>query len=151
MVAKINIIFNINKIFIKKINSKLKIIWENILKYSKLTLIISNLWGGGVPLPNVSYVRETNECNYTPKIIISFTIEGNTYQAEEGMTWGEWVNSKYNIGSVFQPYISGGLEWVYSSDGFVAHTTSSSEKVVLTEIITQSEYELTFRMGGGSN
>ena len=26
-----------------------------------------------------------------PKTIINFTIEGTSYQAEEGMTWGEWV------------------------------------------------------------
>lgn len=28
--------------------------------------------------------------------IISFTIDASTYQAEEDMTWGEWVNSEYN-------------------------------------------------------
>ena len=28
--------------------------------------------------------------------IIDFTIDGNPYQAEEGMTWGEWVTSSYN-------------------------------------------------------
>lgn len=28
--------------------------------------------------------------------LISFTIEGKTYQAESGMTWGEWVASDYN-------------------------------------------------------
>lgn len=28
--------------------------------------------------------------------LISFTIDGTTYQAEEGMTWGEWVESDYN-------------------------------------------------------
>lgn len=30
--------------------------------------------------------------------LISFTIAGTTYQAEEGMTWGEWVASSYNTG-----------------------------------------------------
>lgn len=29
-------------------------------------------------------------------VIISFSIEDYQYQAEEGMTWLEWVNSKYN-------------------------------------------------------
>lgn len=29
--------------------------------------------------------------------LITFTIDSIEYQAEEGMTWGEWVNSKYNI------------------------------------------------------
>lgn len=28
--------------------------------------------------------------------LISFTIAGTSYQAEEGMTWGEWVDSGYN-------------------------------------------------------
>lgn len=28
-------------------------------------------------------------------VLISFTIDGTTYQAEEGMTWGEWMNSEY--------------------------------------------------------
>ena len=28
--------------------------------------------------------------------LISFTIDGTSYQAEEGMTWGEWVESEYN-------------------------------------------------------
>lgn len=28
--------------------------------------------------------------------LISFTINDTTYQAEEGMTWGEWINSKYD-------------------------------------------------------
>ena len=28
--------------------------------------------------------------------LISFTIEGATYEAESGMTWADWVNSNYN-------------------------------------------------------
>lgn len=28
--------------------------------------------------------------------LITFTIDGTTYQAIDGMTWGEWVNSIYN-------------------------------------------------------
>lgn len=29
--------------------------------------------------------------------MISFSIDGTTYQAEDGMTWAEWLNSEYNI------------------------------------------------------
>jgi hypothetical protein len=29
--------------------------------------------------------------------LISFTIDGVSYQAEEGMTWEDWVNSEYNV------------------------------------------------------
>ena len=31
-----------------------------------------------------------------PVSLISFTIAGATYEAEEGMTWGEWISSSYN-------------------------------------------------------
>ncbi len=38
----------------------------------------------------------------TPPItLISFTINGTTYQAEDGMTWAEWVNSDYNVAARF--------------------------------------------------
>lgn len=32
-------------------------------------------------------------------VIINFSIEGYDFQAEEGMTWREWVNSEYNDGA----------------------------------------------------
>lgn len=37
---------------------------------------------------------------------ISFTIGSTLYQAKEGMTWSEWINSKYNTGGWF---ISSGM------------------------------------------
>lgn len=33
--------------------------------------------------------------------LINFTIDQTSYQAELGMTWGEWVNSAYNTGSLY--------------------------------------------------
>jgi hypothetical protein len=32
---------------------------------------------------------------------ISFTIDGTTYYADEGMTWKEWVDSEYNNAGIF--------------------------------------------------
>lgn len=32
--------------------------------------------------------------------LITFTINGTSYQAEEGMTWEQWVDSSYNDGTV---------------------------------------------------
>ena len=45
--------------------------------------------------------------DYVEKNLITFTIAGVEYQAEEGMTWGEWVESEYNIHnySIFNDYI----------------------------------------------
>jgi hypothetical protein len=54
-------------------------------------------------LPNVSYVEETKGVSYepyvAPVILIEFTVEGTPYQAEEGMTWEEFVESSYNDGN----------------------------------------------------
>ena len=39
--------------------------------------------------------------NANGKRVITFTIDGATYYAEEGMTWGEWVESEYNTGGFY--------------------------------------------------
>jgi hypothetical protein len=43
-------------------------------------------------------VLESEEPSEPTPTLISFTIDGVSYQAEDGMTWGEWVNSDYNTG-----------------------------------------------------
>ena len=56
-----------------------------------------------------------------PKPLISFTIDGTSYQAEEGMTWGDWVNSAYNTGGFrgdINAIIKGAL-FVSSGSGIV--------------------------------
>lgn len=43
--------------------------------------------------------RESNFYKYniaTEIELIAFKINGTFYYAEDGMTWGEWVNSEYN-------------------------------------------------------
>lgn len=66
--------------------------------------------------------------------LISFTIVGVSYQAEEGMTWQEWINSPYNIngfiataGNYVRPTSGGdevfyGNKLVHLSDTIVANT-----------------------------
>ena len=44
--------------------------------------------------------------------LITFTIDGITYQAEEGMTWGQWIDSDYNGGL----FLIG--EYVVAGSGF---------------------------------
>jgi hypothetical protein len=36
------------------------------------------------------------------KNLITFKIDGSEYQAEEGMTWEEWVNSEYNTINAYE-------------------------------------------------
>ncbi len=47
----------------------------------------------------VKFYVDVVELTITPSEpeTISFTIGGNSYEAENGMTWGEWVGSNYNI------------------------------------------------------
>ena len=33
--------------------------------------------------------------------LITFTIDGTEYQAEPGMTWGDWVESEYNVDNYY--------------------------------------------------
>lgn len=49
--------------------------------------------------------------------LITFTIEGKEYQAEEGMTWAEWCDSEYNTAPM--AYIQYDFVY-YSKDGATA-------------------------------
>lgn len=75
--------------------------------------------------------------------LISFTIAGTSYQAEEGMTWAEWVDSEYNVN---QGYV------LYSN----TITNSSRTHLVVgvngTDTIKDnSAYTLKHIGGGGGN
>ena len=48
-----------------------------------------------------------------PKTIINFTIGEDTYQAEPGMTWAQWIESAYNNGGFYSVN-----ESVYWGEGF---------------------------------
>ena len=69
--------------------------------------------------------------------LISFTIEGKTYQAEEGMTWGEWVESEYNNG-LDKYRISG--NYIYKAPGmtmyYISTDGTASGRVLKTNEIT---------------
>ena len=47
-----------------------------------------------------------------PKTIINFTIDGETFEAEEGMTWAEWIDSASNTIGL---YLRGSADGVYWS------------------------------------
>ena len=46
-----------------------------------------------------------------PKTIINFTIDGTSYQAEEGMTWAEWVDSASNTIGLYLSDSADGVYW----------------------------------------
>ena len=51
----------------------------------KILKVTGGEWGAG-------YVIEPEPVN----TLIGFTIDGTSYQAEQGMTWDEWVRSEYS-------------------------------------------------------
>jgi hypothetical protein len=88
--------------------------------------------------------------------LISFTIEGTTYQAEDGMTWEEWVESEYNTGEYTTKYNKVytnnnsyrvvALRKPESSGGYTDWQCST------TEVIVNDGYYVTILLDqGGSN
>ena len=75
---------------------------------------------------------------------IEFTIDGTTYKAKEGMTWKEWVNSKYNTIGL----IEYGMNIINNSHS--KHLTYNNIIVISSDIIDSSKtYILTSGSGGG--
>lgn len=81
--------------------------------------------------------------------LISFTIAGTSYQAEEGMTWEQWVNSSYNTGGF---YVIDGNNFVYFPDGSYVSTEGlqggTAEK---SETIVANGIYYIWSSGGGAN
>ena len=48
--------------------------------------------------------------------IITFTIDGVEYEAEEGMTWGEWCDSEYNTDGFYMDNPASGDLFLYTCD-----------------------------------
>lgn len=71
--------------------------WHDIARTFKK---VSGIWVEQEELANVieDGVRFQNggEIESTGPTLITFTIAGTSYQAEEGMTWAEWIASSYN-------------------------------------------------------
>lgn len=75
-----------------------------------------------------------------PAKLITFTINGTSYTAEDGMTWTEWVNSDYNTSG----FVIDG-DYIRSSGGF--SVVSVSPDLLIVE---SSNYTLSTSAAGGS-
>lgn len=79
----------------------------------------------------------------TAPTLISFTIAGKSYQAEEGMTWGQWVNSKYNTGGFRNAETS-----IYGSEYPVYDSIVGSAVLPTNTIVENRNY--TYTTGGNT-
>ena len=87
----------------------------------------------GIEFSNIKFNYSTVANNESVNLI-SFTIDGTTYQAEEGMTWGEWVDSQYSNG-LFNIYNG---TYVKSNSGYYISNSNGNERVVQGNLITDS-------------
>lgn len=62
--------------------------WSGTFNYN---VAMSDVAGGSTTEPSDPDTGDGEEAN-----LITFTIDGTEYQAEEGMTWAEWAVSDYN-------------------------------------------------------
>ena len=87
----------------------------------------------------------THSYSYTIAIIrtvnlISFTIGGTTYQAEEGMTWSQWCNSSYSANN----YV------IYNNEVQTSDHMNRINVLPSDTIVANTTYVLA-HMGGGGN
>ena len=75
--------------------------------------------------------------------LITFTIDGTTYQAIDGMTWEEWVNSEYNTRSFL---LSG--EGVYYKDPMIIYVAYQDISLVSKTETIRANYAYTRNPGG---
>ena len=84
---------------------------------------------------------------YSPVSLISFTISDTEYQAVEGMTWREWVNSEYNADGYYI-YIE---QYVNSNSGLQVSKTNHHDYSVNEADVITADYGYFLVMSGGSN
>lgn len=80
--------------------------------------------------------------------LITFTIDGVTYQAEPGMTWEEWVNSKYNTDGYLvlntaatKLVATSGSNTVEGKSIQTAGTVHPTDKIIAGERYSLKEYD----------
>ncbi|MBE6336244.1 MAG: hypothetical protein E7066_06180 [Lentimicrobiaceae bacterium] len=113
----------------------------------------------GTNIPIIQYIANESSMPETPtegilyligeEPLISFTINNTSYQAVEGMTWGEWVESEYNTSGlkIIDDYI-----WTESgSNTIVKDEHDSSSKVTANEMIESNFTYYQFASGGSSD
>ncbi len=74
---------------------------------------------------------------------ISFTVDGVSYEAEDGMTWEQWVASDYNTDG----YINNGYSIITSDRNQVVRKENGWEGIALTDVII-ADYTYKLSSGG---
>jgi hypothetical protein len=113
-----------------------------IKRFSKVSDYEAFKGGGEYITPNISLIDDGKRVYSEKKVnnednLITFTVDGIEYQAEEGMTWKEWANSSYNTGGFIFHY-SDARHALYNSD----YTKYVLNGLSLDTLVTIGEYSL---------
>lgn len=76
--------------------------------------------------------------------LITFTIDGTEYQAEDGMTWAEWVESEYNTGGFT---VINTTTVINQSENAVQYSSNSTDVKATELILNDGTYQISV---GGS-
>lgn len=93
--------------------------------------------GSDYVLPNVSFIEDVAVAMFNPNAkptnLIEFTIDSVPYQAEEGMTWLDFVNSEYSNDDFYTDTNEGNFIVKYQGNSFKSSTNEwqSSDSVII--------------------
>lgn len=100
----------------------------------RLAVAIAERTGAELPLTLEEMLAAAKEIGQAA--LISFTISGTSYQAEEGMTWEQWVNTDYNTNN---KYSRGGGMSMYveetANSNYYIYDITTNNCVLLEDII----------------
>ena len=97
--------------------------------------------------PNVVKCQQENEVHYAAVgsvTLITFNISSKSYQAEEGMTWQQWVDSSYNTDGyiIASNYVMDSQEdiWVSNSTNWGENYFVSSSATIIENYVYAIQY-----------
>lgn len=74
----------------------IEVIGQYTTRSATPTLTFKHFYDAGTIGSGTYKFRHYSQQEPSSATLINFTINGTAYQAEEGMTWQQWVNSSYN-------------------------------------------------------
>ena len=101
------------------------------------TNLVNKNFGGRFKITNVSCVAG-NVTSNGPSLI-TFYVDNHELTAEDGMTWGEWVNSSYNKSNIKNTYCGIGVEQG-SGFQFASFDSLNKEKIIALPLATPKFY-----------
>ena len=79
------------------------------------------------------------------KEIFNIIIAGNTYQAEEGMTWEEWIESDYNLVSARKEDSSSSSSYIFNGDLCEVLSYKGTGTMIFSDELIDKNKEYYFR------